>query len=225
MSTNGPRENRHRPAVDALFRSAARAFRSDVVGVILSGALDDGVAGCLAIQARGGTIVVQDPSDAQNPDMPSNVLRALEAEYLLPVSKIPPLLAHLARNGEAVIKEKKSAKDCSALSEDETMPIIEPFTYTCPECGGSVAKIENGNVEQFRCNVGHIFTSETFSSAASHALERALWTALQRLNEQRSIQEHLSKRASDETLKRRYSENAAAAAEDMKLLHGILLRL
>jgi two-component system chemotaxis response regulator CheB len=223
----GPRENRHRPAVDSLFRSAARAYRSNVIAVVLSGALDDGVAGALAVQARGGTIVVQDPSQAQTPEMPANVLRQVKTDYCVPSSKIPSVLIELARNGDPIPESTQLAHDCADMNEDKeaSLPITEPLAYTCPECNGSLLKLNNGDVEQFRCNVGHIYSLESFTLAHSNALERALWMSLQRLNEHRSIQDHLAKRTPDPAIQRRYHENAAAAAEDIRLLKEILARL
>src|SRR5207237_2814715 len=174
----GPRENRHRPAIDALFRSAARAYRSDVIAVILSGALDDGVAGCLAVEARGGTIVVQDPNQAQTPEMPANVLRQIKTDYCLPLEKIPPLLLELARNGKPISQGNGPPANCPEPDEEQTMSITEPLAYTCPECDGTLLKINDGKTEQFRCNVGHIYSLESFSQAHSNAVERALWMAL-----------------------------------------------
>src|SRR5262249_14697009 len=115
LAAHGPRENRYRPAIDVLFRSAARAYRSNVIAVILSGALDDGVAGSLAVQARGGTIIVQDPSQAQTPDMPANVLRAVKTDYSVPLEQIGPLLTRLAANGEPIRERKPTAEECSDL--------------------------------------------------------------------------------------------------------------
>ena len=105
------------------------------------------------------------------------------------------------------------------------MANTDPLAYTCPECGGSLLKVDQGGFENFRCNVGHTYSLESFSYAHSHALERALWTAVQRLNEQRSIQEHLARRTSDPQLQKRHQENAEAAEEDMRLLKEILARL
>jgi two-component system chemotaxis response regulator CheB len=193
--------------------------------VILSGALDDGVAGCLAVETRGGTVIVQDPKEAPSPEMPANVLRTVKANHCLVVDKIAAQLVTLAHNGEPIPGGKSTAAQCAKLDEEESLPITEPLAYTCPECGGSLLKIDNGESEQFRCNVGHIYSLESFSLAHSHALERALWMSLQRLNEQRSVQDHLAKRAKDPLMKRRYHENAAAAAEDMRLLKEILARM
>ena len=225
LAAHGPRENRHRPAIDALFRSAARVHRSAVIGVIVSGALDDGVAGSLAVEARGGTIVVQEPNEAGNPEMPLNVLRQVKTNYRLPMKEIAALLVKLANNGDPLEVSKQNPELCDNLDDEESLPITEPLAYTCPECNGSLLMMRHGETEQFRCNVGHIYSLENFSQAHSNAVERALWMALQRLNEQRSIQDHLAKKAKDPALQRRYHENAAAAAEDMRLLKEILARL
>ncbi|PWU18080.1 MAG: chemotaxis protein CheB [Verrucomicrobia bacterium] len=225
LSTHGPRENRHRPAIDTLFRSVARNYRSKVIAVILSGALDDGVAGCLAVEARGGTIIVQDPATAQNPEMPSNVLRAVSANYRASLEEIARLLSKLSKEGEPGPEKTPEPAECAGLEEEDGFPTTEPFAQTCPECGGSLLKVEHGDTEQWRCNVGHFYTLESFSLAHSNALERALWVALQRLNEQRSLQDHLAKRSTNTFMQRRYQENAAAAAEDMRLLKEILARL
>jgi two-component system chemotaxis response regulator CheB len=223
MAIQGPRENRHRPAIDTLFRSVARAYRSNVVAVIVSGALDDGVTGCLAVQARGGTVIVQDPTEAQIDAMPANVLRQIKTAHCLRLEKIATSLLELASNGKPI--RQNNGRPIHCPDEAESFPMTEPLAYTCPECHGTLLKISDGKSEQFRCNVGHIYSLDSFSVAHSNAVERALWMALERLNEKRSVQGHLAKRAKDAIMKRRYHENAAAAAEDMRLLKEILGRL
>jgi len=226
LTTKGPRENRHRPAVNTLFRSAARAYRSRVIAVVLSGALDDGSAGALAVKARGGTVVVQDPSDAQAPDMPTNVLRQVQTDYSVPAEQIAPLLAKLVWNSPPIEHIEASPEDCETAAVSSQGREVEPFGFTCPDCGGVLATIEEGNSLQFRCHVGHAYSLDSFSEAHSDALERALWIALRRLNEQRGLHETLAHRSDIEPkLKRRHEENAAAAQNDMKLLHEILARL
>jgi two-component system chemotaxis response regulator CheB len=226
VSWMGPRENRHRPAVDTLFRTAARMYRGHVIAVVLSGALDDGSAGALAVKSRGGTVIVQDPKEAMVNDMPVNVLRQVKTDHCVPVGQIPPLLVDLVAKSRPMKSQKVSKKECEALSE---MPNgeVEPQGYSCPECGGVLAEIVSGKTVKFRCHVGHSFSLESFSEAHADALERALWVALRKLNEQRSIQENLARGCygPNGSLKKRYRENVAAAEHDMKLLHEILARL
>jgi len=92
----GPKENRHRPAVNVLFRSAAVECGRRAVGVVLSGSLDDGTAGLWWIKRHGGIAVVQDPSTAIISDMPENALLHVQADYVLPAASIGPLLGKLA---------------------------------------------------------------------------------------------------------------------------------
>lgn len=217
----GPRENRSRPAVDALFRTAARVYRSHVIAVVLSGFLDDGSAGALAVKARGGTVIVQDPREA----MPANVLRQVKTDYSIPSKQIPALLAKLASTGPLIKFRKPTPQQCRLLSENNFAE-MEPPGFTCPDCGGVVMKIENGKQPQFRCHVGHVFSLDSFTEAHADALERALWVALRKLNETHSLQSSLAQgRDMSDRLKKRHQENADAAKSDMRLLHQILARL
>ena len=225
VSWMGARENRHRPAVDTLFRSAARAYRANVIAIILSGAMDDGSAGALAVKARGGTVIVQNPDEAIVPEMPTNVLRQVQTDFCLPVAEISPLLVQLASKGRPIKFNKPSAKECLALSEI-AFGEMEPTSLTCPECDGAVEQIKDGKVIQFRCHVGHAFSLESFTEAHADALERALWIALRKLNEQRSIQENLT-HGDNRTgvMQKRHQENVDAVKRDIRLLHEILSRL
>jgi two-component system chemotaxis response regulator CheB len=226
LSWMGPRENRHRPAVDTLFRSAARAYRSHVIAVVLSGALDDGTSGALAIKARGGKIIVQDPRDALMKQMPDNVLKQVGTDFCLPVSQISGLLATLVGRHHPIKVRRPSARDCRALDENGARGEMEAFGFSCPECGGVLLEIKDGKSMNFRCHVGHTFSLESFSEAHADALERALWSALRRLNEQLRFQESLARtEARNAELKKRHLEIAAATERDMKLLHEILSRL
>src|SRR4051794_38133876 len=146
--TKGPKENRFRPAVDPLFRSAAYVFGARTVGVVLSGALDDGTAGLWAIKLRGGTAVVQDPADAMHRSMPLNALDNVEVDYKLPVADIGPLLGRLAREPAApepliAVKERdkmeaevKIARESDPRLEDVFLKHGELSPFTCPECHG-----------------------------------------------------------------------------------------
>lgn len=225
ISWMGPRENRHRPSVDALFRTAARAYRDHVVALVLSGALDDGSAGALAVKARGGTVIVQDPRDAIVDDMPANVLRHVKTDYCLPSREIAALLVKLSSAGPSLKLRKPTPKQCQILSEI-SFGEMEPPGFTCPDCGGVVMKIETGGQPQFRCHVGHVFSLDSFTEAHADALERALWVALRKLNETHSLQSSLAgNRDISEQLRKRHQENADAAKSDMGLLHQILARL
>lgn len=223
ISWMGPRENRHRPAVDALFRSAARAYRENVIAIILSGAMDDGSAGAFAVKTRGGMVIVQNPEEAQVREMPDNVLRQVKTDFCLPAASISPRLAQLVTQGRSIKFQKPSARQCAALSET-AFGEIEPSGLTCPECDGAVEKIKIGKVTQFRCHVGHVFSLESFTEAHADALERALWIALRKLNEQRTIQENLAQSGSLH-MRKRYQENADSVKKDIRLLHEILGRL
>src|SRR5262249_28811621 len=117
VSWMGPRENRHRPAVDPLFRSAARTYRRHLIAVILSGALDDGSAGALAVKARGGTVIVQDPKEARMDEMPANVLRQVQTDYCLSLARIPELLVKLVSKSRPMKPHRHSIKECEAISE------------------------------------------------------------------------------------------------------------
>jgi two-component system chemotaxis response regulator CheB len=225
VSWMGPRENRHRPAVDTLFRSAARFYRSRVIAVVLSGALDDGSAGALAVKSRGGTIIVQDPDDAEMPDMPANVIRQAKADYCLPASKIATLLTKLVAVNKPMKTQRSSVRICKAMDVKPDMNETEPYGFTCPECGGAVIEVKDKKSMQFRCHVGHRFSMESFSEAHADALERAVWVALRKLNEHRSLHQTLAKASDDPRLKKRYLENAAAAETDTRYLHEVLARL
>ena len=192
--TKGPKENRFRPAVDPLFRSAAYIYGSRVIGVVLSGALDDGTAGLWAIKLRGGTAVVQDPADAIHRSMPISALDNVEVDYRLPVADIGPLLGRLAREEaapepimpaqarEKMEAEVKIAREVDARVED-IMQYGELSPFTCPECHGVLTTYREGNIVRFRCHTGHAVSSGTLLEAGTEQVEQRLMDALRALDE------------------------------------------
>jgi len=225
VAVMGPRENRHRPSVDTLFRSAARAYRRSVVAVVLSGALDDGAAGALAVKARGGMVIVQDPEEAEVPDMPRNVMKQLKPDRCLTLDQMPGALAKLAAAGTPELPEVPNG-DCALAAETAVAKQDEPLAFTCPECGGALLQTQDGKRLQWRCHVGHRFSLESFSEAHADAVERALWVALRKLRERQSIHEQLARNADmPADMRRRFKENGAAAAGDIKLLEEVMTRL
>ena len=197
----GPKENRNRPAVDPLFRSAARAYGPRVVGVILTGALNDGTAGLLAIKRRGGIALVQDPVDAFFPSMPESALEYVRADYCLPLSEIAAILNQLVSEPAAVdeafavpeemeIETKILEMDGTTMESEQRSGHISAFT--CPECKGPLWELRDGNLLRFRCRQGHAFTGETMMAEQTDAVEDALWTALNILQESAQMSERMA---------------------------------
>ena len=191
--SRGPRENRFRPAIDPLFRSAAHAYGPRVIGVILSGALDDGSAGLWTVKEYGGLAVVQDPRDAEVSSMPESAIQAAKTDYVVPVDDMARLLAELV--GQEIVGESYKGK-VGGLTQIENKIAMEDkplkydfiefgelAPYTCPECHGVLTALKEGGRVRFRCHTGHGFTTDSLLSSVTANIEMNLWTAI------RSIQE------------------------------------
>jgi two-component system, chemotaxis family, protein-glutamate methylesterase/glutaminase len=202
--TRGPKENRFRPSVDTLFRSAAYAYGPRVVGVVLSGMLDDGAAGLWAVKDRGGTAIVQDPEEPAAPSMPQSAMQYTEVDYRLPVSGIASLLKDLAHTPAAeegayavsgrMKIEVGIAKEDTAINKG-IQDLFEPSNYTCPECQGVLLQLKEGRILRFRCHTGHAYSSGTLLEEGQKAAEDSLWGAVRSLEERilllRQLAEHL----------------------------------
>jgi two-component system chemotaxis response regulator CheB len=190
--TRGPRENRWRPAIDPLFRSAAVAFGPRAIGIVLSGMLDDGTAGLLAIKRCGGTTIVQDPEEASYPDMPRNALANVPIDHRLAVAEMGSVIQKLvtepvAPNGAPPydLQLEVQIAESGYSNEDITGQLGELTTLSCPECGGPLWQQDAANTARYRCRVGHAYTAESMLSAEEEALESSLWAAV-RLFDQRA---------------------------------------
>jgi two-component system, chemotaxis family, protein-glutamate methylesterase/glutaminase len=200
--SRGPQENRSRPAIDVLFRSAAIAYGSRVIGVLLTGMLNDGVVGLVAIDRCGGLLVVQEPADAIYPELPANALRVVKADHVLPVAQMAALLVGLvnqpAANGSTpppdIVAEARFAERQMRFNEDK-MELGEPVSISCPSCDGPMQEMHTDGIHRYRCHVGHAFTAESLLVGQGEAVERALWSAL-RMMEERALM--LSKMADEE---------------------------
>ena len=231
--SRGPRENGHRPAADVLFRSAAREHRSKVVGVVLSGARDDGSAGLYAIKARGGVAIVQDPAEAMTPDMPQNALNMVDIDFCLPVRQIADVLVQLASGKATDVTESPNGGTSMEDQATADCPTVEPpgnqIPVTCPECNGPLYEIKNGKLALFQCFVGHRFSPESLSEQHTEALERALWTAIRKLKERvvlhKTLVERKKRNKGEEELRKRLEESVATTERDLKLLRQILERI
>jgi two-component system chemotaxis response regulator CheB len=192
--TRGPKENRFRPAIDPLFRSAAYIYGPRAVGVVLSGALDDGTAGLWAIKLRGGTAIVQEPGDAMHRSMPLSALDNVAVDHRLPVDEIGPLIARLAREEAAVAPiltarerdlmgmEVKIAEGHDAR-EHAVMQFGELSPFTCPECHGVMTRLRDGRLMRFRCHTGHALSAGTLLEGATEQVEQRLFDAMRALDE------------------------------------------
>jgi two-component system chemotaxis response regulator CheB len=176
----GPRENRSRPSIDVLFRSAAKQYGPRVIGILLTGLLDDGTAGLAAIKRAGGIAIVQNPDDAEFPDMPRNALDAVDVDYCLPLAEISGIITRLTMPAASV---EAAARPKGRPMEEDKWQAGEPSYYACPECGGVLRENDAGNVVTFRCHVGHAFSTQALLESQDDGLENALWAAVRILEE------------------------------------------
>lgn len=229
----GPKENRHRPAVDPLFRSAAVARGPRVVGVVLTGSGNDGTSGLISVKARGGVAVVQDPDDALFPWMPASALEFVEVDHSVALEKIAPLIARLADEPareeggypvpEGMEYEAKVAKLDPIVEERD--PPGELSSFTCPECTGPLYEQQENGFVRYRCRVGHAYTAESMLEEKGEALEDALYVAFNTLQESAAISDRLAARARGSGhahAARRFGERAREARQKAEEIRRVL---
>jgi two-component system, chemotaxis family, protein-glutamate methylesterase/glutaminase len=230
----GPRENGHRPAIDPLFRTAALRYGHRVTGVILSGSLDDGIAGLGTIRRLGGAGVVQDPGDALYPTMPRSAVEAGLADHVAPVVEIASLLVDLVTTQVARERAESTAMEADPTQLDpetitaENRAKGELSSFMCPECNGPLWELRDGEIIKLRCRVGHTFTEESLDREQAIALEGAMWTALTALVEKADFSRRLAERFREgghvETA-RRYENQSRNASEQANLIRTALRNL
>jgi two-component system, chemotaxis family, protein-glutamate methylesterase/glutaminase len=192
--TRGPKENRFRPAVDPLFRSAAYAYGPRVIGVVLSGALDDGTAGLWTIKHYGGVAIVQDPEEAGFPSMPESALLDVDVDYKESIAGISARLVNLIQ--ESVDEKVKIDMDeidktkyevrVAMLNEgvdNKEMKFGRLSPYSCPECHGVLSAVKDGDRIRFRCHTGHAYSPDSLLSVLSENIEASLWAAVRGADE------------------------------------------
>jgi two-component system chemotaxis response regulator CheB len=235
LLTRGPREHHTRPAVDPLFRSAALNHGSRVIGVLLTGGLDDGTAGLQAIQECGGLVVVQDPAEAEDPGMPGAALQALDVDHCLPLEHIAPLLVELVRQPApaapqppARLVHEHSAGLGGKNAMDELGQAGVPSTLVCPDCKGALWEISGTQppcYPRYRCHTGHAFSLRSLAAMQQEATENALWSAVRALQEKelllRKIAD-LDRRAGDETHARQAQGEADALRGQAEVLRKLV---
>jgi two-component system chemotaxis response regulator CheB len=205
--SKGATENSHRPAIDPTFRTAARAYGRRVVGVILTGTLDDGTAGLMAVKRRSGVAVVQDPDDAMYSGMPQSAIANVNnIDFILPLSSIPAVLVNLVNTPisdapeEPVPPEMEYESNIAELHMEAINSNEKPgrsANLGCPSCGGTLWEIEENDLLRYRCRTGHAFSVESLLAEQSDALEEALWIALRALEEKSALTQRMAKRMRD----------------------------
>jgi two-component system, chemotaxis family, protein-glutamate methylesterase/glutaminase len=181
--SQGPKENHTRPAIDPLFRSAAEGYGPLVTGVILTGHLTDGTAGLWEIKRRGGTGIVQDPTEAEVPSMPRSALRHVAVDYCLKLKDIGKLLNRLAE--DAVTETPRSASHHGEPIMGYTAG--QPVALTCPDCGGALRKETKGSYTQYRCHIGHTYGEAELAQAQFDVLDTSLQQSIRLLNERKNM--------------------------------------
>ena len=197
----GPKENLHRPAIDVLFRSAATTYRRRAIGVLLTGADDDGAAGMKSIQECGGVTIVQDPADSAHPEMPESALRVITPDFTVPVREIGPLLRDIVQ-GDIRLKRRPAMSEPGDKTEgqEQGLPVDEklygaPTPFSCPDCNGTLWEVEDGQLLRYRCRVGHAYSARSIVEAESDRVDRAMWEAVRVLEESVSMSRRIAQKS------------------------------
>ena len=190
--TNGPKENRFRPAIDPLFRSAAQVYGPGTIGVLLTGSLDDGTAGLWAVKQLGGTTIVQDPADALYPAMPQNAIQHVKVDHIVPIGDVASLLVRLTA---IPVQRRVSVSIPEHVKIEVGIPmehnpidvglerIGEPSQFACPECHGVLLRVKDGPNTRFRCHTGHAYSGASLLAAVNEQIETSLWSSIRALEE------------------------------------------
>lgn len=221
--SHGAKEHHARPAIDPLFLSAALARGPGAIGVLLTGRLDDGTAGLQAIKACGGTAIVQDPADAEVPDMPASALRHVEVDHCVTLAQMPGLLTSLASrpvDGTAVRPPPAPLVHEQALflakgnAMEHLAEIGTPSTYACPECHGGLWEVNGAKPRRFRCHTGHAFSMRTLQDTLAGAADESLWNARRALQERLLLLREMQLAATAEHVRADTVRGAASRLQD-----------
>jgi two-component system chemotaxis response regulator CheB len=227
----GPVENLHRPAIDPLFRTAAHHYGPRVIGIVLSGALDDGAAGVLAVKRAGGVAIVQDPHDAAFPSMPMRALERVDADFCVPVEQVGGLVVELVASGvddsvpaEVPLETVDEAPSPEAARASEELGPAAGIT--CPDCSGALWEIREGTSLRYRCRVGQAYSEEAIARAQEASVDRAMWTALRAVEERVALLEKLAEQAArrgQTGVAGVFRERAVGVAQDAETIHNLIL--
>jgi two-component system chemotaxis response regulator CheB len=225
----GARENRHRPAIDPLFRTAARVYRERVIGVLLSGLLDDGAAGLRVIRSLGGLSIVQDPKDATAPQMPEAALLNSGADFILPAAEIGPKIVEIVESCSGGAMNEKEPEQSLPAPDDPNLRVANPSegvgspsVFACPECHGVLWEIKDGTLVRFQCRVGHAYSINSLHDEQAGAIETALWAAMRALEEKSALDRRLSETMTDKKMCERFKEQAETDRNHADTIRRIL---
>jgi two-component system chemotaxis response regulator CheB len=227
----GAPENRWRPSVNNLFRSAAATFNARVIGIVLTGMLDDGTAGMAAVKRSGGIAIVQDPNEADYPDMPLSVLENVSVDHTESLSKMGELLAEIIRTTEPVETEVpedikiETAIDLRISTRIENLSQFEKTNINCPDCGGGLYITQKDHPAHYRCHVGHSYTDRELLIRISEVMESTFWTSLRMMEERRAMLLRLAKKDQErgyESSANRHLQKAREAEGHIENLKQIL---
>lgn len=225
---HGPSENRWRPSIDVLFRSAAANCNGRTIGIILTGLLDDGTVGMNAIKKCGGTCIVQDPNEAEYPDMPLSVLNSMEVDHCVSLAEMGTVLEELANRGEVAaveippdIKAESEIAEKVSVGIDIVATLGEHSVYSCPDCGGGLWTVKDGKTDRYRCHIGHSFSERDLDVKQAEEVEATLWVAVRMMEERRNLLRKLE----NDTLNRGFKRLASDHEERRLELQGHIDKL
>ncbi len=234
----GPKENRFRPSVDALFRSAAYTYGPRVVGVVLSGTLDDGTSGLWTVGRLGGLTMVQRPQEAGYEEMPLNAIRQVQVDVVQPLSDLAASLIALTKERADAMDDLEAAKELERMNIEVqiaaegngldlgVMHLGSPTPLTCPECHGGLLQIQEGALIRYRCHTGHAYSPAALLDEVTESVEKTFWQTLRVLDEKRLLLEQvgqsLEHNAPAEAAQ--FQSLAAEAAARGQALHQVMFR-
>lgn len=212
----GPEENRFRPSIDVLFRSAAVSYSSHAIGIILSGMLDDGTSGMWAIKRSGGSCVVQNPNQAEYPDMVLSVINNMEVDHVADIEEMGTLIAEILKHKKGrkkpvpreVILESKIA-ETTAVGIQDIEKIGDTSVFACPDCGGNLWSVKGDLIKRYRCHIGHAYTERDLVIKQAETASTTLWIALRMMEERK----HLLKKMEVDYAKKGYKSLSANNVE------------
>ena len=230
----GPRENSWRPSIDVLFRSAAAAYNSQVIGIILTGFLNDGTSGMMAVKQSGGVAIVQDPNEAEVPDMPLSVLNNMEVDYSIGLSRMGETLRHvMAQKPEPVEPPAEIVAEAQlaarmAVGIDKVSRLGNRSVYSCPDCGGGLWKIEDEGLTRYRCYTGHTYDEAELLAKQGEGVEATLWVAVRMMEERSTLYIKIAKEHQKRGIQRiaaSYQQQAGELKYHIDSLKKILIQI